>query len=83
MTKTVMIFDQCGQEPIEFYVLDGDYTHLDGVYINSTATKPKLDRELTKLMYDTEGKRKMKHLLTFPHKAVVNGAKVIVCGFYP
>lgn len=35
--KTVLIFDQLLQEPsLSFLVVDGDYSHLHGSYVNST-----------------------------------------------
>ena len=34
--KTIVIWDDYAAGPIRFFVLEGDYSHLDRVYINST-----------------------------------------------
>lgn len=80
VTKTVLIYDQCGEAPITFYLVDGDYRHLHGVYVNSTAcTEAEID-ELNSLTADPAS---MKSFKKFPRKAVLKGAAVITCGFYP
>ena len=33
--KTVVIWDTCGESNIRFFVLDGDFSHLNNVYFNS------------------------------------------------
>jgi hypothetical protein len=79
--QTVMIFDQCGQEQVKFAVLEGDYTHLNGIYINSTENEEEKERELMKLLYEKDGTMLVKLLDFFPVEAVINGGKVIVTGF--
>lgn len=84
--KTVMIYDQCGQDPIEFIVLEGDYRRLNGVYINASSTGKdgeKLQRELDNLLYTKKGKRHHKPLNQFPVAEVAAGAFVIIAGFLP
>lgn len=81
--KTIMIFDNCGEVPIQFYVLRGNYMHLDGVYVNSTKCKQKLQDEITNLMYDAEGNTKLKPYKRFPIKTACAGAPIIVAGFLP
>ncbi len=81
--KTVLIFDQCGEAPIEFYVLKGDYSRLADVYVNSTEADEALADELNDLFYDAEGKKLLKPKKRFPVNAVKNGALVITCGFLP
>lgn len=82
--KTVMIYDQCGQDDIKFAVLDGDYSHLNGAYINSTETSDDVAEELSDLLYDPEsGNNRVELLEHFPIDAVKNGAIVIVAGFLP
>lgn len=78
VTETVVIFDQCGEQSIEFYVLKGDYRHLNGVYINVTEDDS-LTEELNQLIYEAKPKKFTK----FPRKAVIRGAAVIVAGFPP
>jgi hypothetical protein len=65
MAKTVMIWDACGQEEIQFYELEGDLFRLDGIYVNAMGPEggsakhtpeeyESLSRELSDLMYDAE-----------------------------
>ncbi len=88
--KTVLIYDQLDSS-LKFFVLDGDYSHLNGVYINQyvedekaqKATDTKQD-ELTDLIYVPEtGEFKHSALDEFPTQAVREGATVIVAGFLP
>lgn len=73
--KTVMIFDN--EEGIDFLVLEGDFSQLNGQYLNAEG-----DELLAELMYDNvTGEPKVKFLKEFPLQAVLDGAKVIVCGF--
>ena len=82
--RTVLIFDQCGAEALEFYVLDGDYRHLAGVYVNSCEGNQKKQDELSDLLYDPDtGEKRKKARHKFPVKAVRAGASVVVCGFIP
>lgn len=82
--KTILIFDQCGGAPIQFFVLKGDYSHLNKAYINSTDTAESLQDELTDLIYNEAGEVKIKTYVKFPIKsASLPGAKVIICGFAP
>lgn len=80
--KTVMIYDQIGQDAIKFAVLEGDYNHLDKVYINSDDEESALV-ELSDLIYADDGSEKITFTYEFPIKAVKDGAVVIVCGFLP
>jgi hypothetical protein len=84
--KTILIWDQCGEKEIEFYILKGDYRHLNKVMINSTRSKRKLQDELAKLMYadgDGGGHALLKPEKEFPYDAVKKGYPVIVAGFLP
>lgn len=85
--RTIMIWDQCGQEPLSFVILEGDYTHLDGVYINGDTGKDVdmiLQEELSNLICDERGKSLQKHLTRFPLKtARLPFTKVIITGFLP
>lgn len=89
--KTVIIYDQCEANLI-FFVVEDDYSHLDGVYVNQWVESDKkaerkqreaLQDLLLKLVYDDKGKMLLKPLKKFPAKEVVAGAKVIVAGFLP
>lgn len=82
--KTVLIYDQCGQAPLEFYVLEGDYSHLDKIYINHINHDAKLMDELCDLLYDAEtGASLLVPELNFPVNAVSKDTKVIIAGFLP
>lgn len=83
--KTVIIYDQCGQDEIKFYVLDGDYTHLDGIYINNASQSEALQDELTNLFYDPDtGQELLTPENSFPYSAISRDhAMIIVAGFLP
>jgi hypothetical protein len=81
--KTVVIWDMCGQEPIQFAVIDRDITHLDGIYINSSGNDPAKEDELSNLFYADDGVLEVDLTEVFPVHAVQAGAKVIVAGFLP
>lgn len=81
--RTVIIWDQCGQEQLLFFVVDGDLSELDGVYLNGCGDEEKVDK-LNSIIYRDDYSSYRNFALTkFPVDAVKNGAKVIVCGFYP
>lgn len=82
--STVVIWDQCGTDPLQFFVVDKDITELDGVYINSTESTDEQCEKLNEVLaYDDSGRTKVKLLSKFPLQAVKDGAPVIVCGFLP
>jgi hypothetical protein len=63
--KTVVIWDSMGQDNVKFFIVEGDYSHLNNVYINSGETEK--EDELEALMsYDNEGKTKHEMLSEFP-----------------
>ncbi len=37
--KTVLIYDQCGEDSISYIVLSGDYSRFDQAYINTEDPK--------------------------------------------
>ena len=83
--KTIVIWDNCGQSPITFFVVEGDYRHLDGVYINSDdATNEQLDA-LNALIYQPNESGDYVHdaLDRFPTDQFQPGDVVIVAGFLP
>lgn len=81
--KTVLIWDQCAVEPVQFAVLEGDMRHLNGVYINSTSDDEAKQQELSDLVYDKNGTTRINLSEDFPVAAVRAGAEVIVAGFLP
>lgn len=90
--KTVVIWDTC-EADVRFAVLEGDYRHLNHVYINQvrdtddTKAKQKaydkLQNELEKIFYTKDGKDRQAFLDEFPVEEVKNGAFVVVAGFLP
>jgi len=88
--KTIMIYDQLMEQPIKFLVLDGDYSRLNGIYINQwyddeeKETKEALMDELSDLIYNREtGQEHIEFLDSFPVYAVESDTIVIVAGFLP
>ncbi len=79
--KTVLIYDQVGNAPIHFYILEGSYPHLDGVYVNSIKTPKELSDELCDILYNSSGIELLVPEDEFPLQAVKDGAIVITCGF--
>lgn len=81
--KTIMIYDE-GCQAIEFFVLDGDYSHLNRVYINDWACNENLQDELSSMLYDSEtGERILEGSELFPVHLVEKDTIVIVTGFVP
>lgn len=83
--KTVLIYDQC-DAGLKFAILEGDYKHLNGTYINSVTDSPEAEAcqdELNKLVYNDNGSDKLQFLSVFPVAAIRDGAEVIVAGFLP
>lgn len=78
--KTVLIYDQVNAAPISFIVIEGDYRHLDGIYIN-VSDEEELVNELANLLYTKDGVEKFTSSSVFPHADVIGGAFVIVVGF--
>jgi len=81
--KTVIIYDQCGQEDIKFFILEGDYRKFHNKYINSVDNPPKLDEELYTILYTSDGVLKQSYVKEFPVEAVRDGAEVVIIGFFP
>jgi hypothetical protein len=72
--KTVVIWDMMGQEPIQYFVVTGDWSRFNHLYINTYTDKtPKGE----------SGNMLQTLLSDFPIEEVKDGAQVIVCGFLP
>ena len=83
--KTICIYDQCGEEPISFFILDGNFEHLHKVYINQ-GDRENQEKELDKILYDSDGFFIPKILKEFPREEFLSnpsGYKIIVVGFIP
>jgi hypothetical protein len=82
--KTIFIFDSFGEDDIRFFVLEGDYTHLDKTFLNQANGIEENQDELNGILaYDvTTGKPKVEMLTNFPLPVTSEDA-VIVVGFLP
>lgn len=84
--KTVFIWDECGEAPIRFFTLPGDYRRFMGIYLNvayDSEHKCAMASELSALLYNEEGHMKVAPMGGFPTHDVATGAHVIVCGLAP
>ena len=87
--RTIFIYDQCCQDDVKFFILDGDYSHLDGIYINAVYDndndneKEQKQDELNALLFDNEGQLKQSLIDSFPVAEINKMDKVITVGFYP
>lgn len=78
--NTIVIWDII-EDAIRFFNLEGDFTHLNGVYINSAQDQEKQD-ELNLIVYNEEGNHRVHMQQDFPYQCFEPGkTKVIVCGF--
>lgn len=85
--KTIFIWDELDQN-IKFFVLDGDYTHLDGIYINNYCDEVQT-KELLALVYDENGDKIIEMDTKFPTSTFEDGnfyhgdlvIEVVTCGF--
>lgn len=86
-TKTVFIFDSCGERPICFYIKEGDYSHLNGVYVNTYTEDEKEQNkqdEVNLLFYTEDGTEKdIPKVDKFPVERIDGYTKVVVIGFLP
>ena len=80
--KTIVIWDSCGEEQIQFFVLDGDYSYFNKVYIGINANI-EYQKKLNALMYDEEGNQKIEFFDDFPMQVTNEGFCVIKAGLIP
>ena len=83
--KTVFIFDSQGEAPIQFFTEEGDFSHLDGVYINGDCS-PEAVSSLNDILFprnyaDDWSYRPMED--KFPVLAADEPYTVIIVGFIP
>lgn len=84
--KTIVIWDQMGAEPIQFFILEGNKSHLDNVYLNAYSDDFKqndLIQELDSLVYGEDGFEKVEWLDRFPNDQLGSSDLIIVAGFVP
>ena len=73
---TIIIYDQCGEAALSFYIIDGDKRHLNGTYVNQTEANEQNEEELLELV-------KAEGLKVFPEDVMGPDTHVIICGFLP
>lgn len=77
--KTAIIYQEI-PENTHLFVVDGDYSHLHDVYINTMENQEK-QNELNNLIYDEKEYHKHKVVSILEIKnAVRDGAELIMCG---
>ena len=91
--KTIVIWDQCGQADISFFVVQGDKSHLNNLYIGGYITEEQEDEINQMIAYNDDGNPQVKMLMQFPTyelSYINNGrtvfdfdVKIITCGFIP
>jgi hypothetical protein len=77
MAKTVIIYDQWGQEDLTFGVTELDCEGLNNLYINAFDTNDEDTKRLNEIIDQTN------FSTDFPCQAVKDGATVVVIGFIP
>jgi hypothetical protein len=96
--KTLIIWDNC-EANLRFRLVDGDYSHLDGKYVNSAGLDEKVEKEIMELTLDPETGHTLPMDEHWPHERLKcfiefidnygqrrydpAELKVIVCGFIP
>ena len=55
---TAILFEEIPEES-NFFLVEGNYKHLNKIYINSNSKEKDLVKELTALIYDDEGGKKL------------------------
>lgn len=79
--QTIVIWDEV-EASLKFFKLQGDYSHLDRVYVNSDAPEEKI-AELLELVYDENLEKFIVDIHENFDFEVNSDVKVIVAGFYP
>jgi hypothetical protein len=81
-TKTIIIFDNCGEDII-FFVVPGDHSELSDTYINASDEEDA--NKLYELLYTPTGAFRHSVLHEFPKEVLIEDPQtvVIVVGFAP
>lgn len=75
--KTIVIHDSCGERPLKFFIVDGDKTHLHGVYVNQAEVSEEAEQEVIDIIENNES------FDSFPTESVDSDTVVITVGFIP
>lgn len=81
--KTCIIFEEIPENTF-FYILDGDHSHLNGVFINLVSANKDHQDELCALVYDEQGycRRESCDLQQIRDALLNPENKLIMCGMY-
>lgn len=80
--KTVFIYELIPEE-LKFFVVDGNYSELNNVYINEVRQDEVKTQILHDLIYDDEGNVLVEYSNDFPIDIVKNEDCIVIrCGFY-
>jgi hypothetical protein len=79
--KTIIIWNEYEKSRTSYFVLDGDYSDLDGVIIGTGDSDISSQEKLESLIFD-DSEVRCKHPMseTFPYEAMGSETKVIACG---
>ena len=75
--KTLIIYDQCGQEALEFYLMDCEWSKINGIYINNADNSEESEKYLMETL------EKAEKCDTFPLSRMSEIQAVAICGFLP
>lgn len=81
--NTIFIYNQGFEVPLQYFVLEGDYSHLHGTFINCEEDEEKLEELNSILGYDEDGYPAISMLESFPVPQVTPETIVIEVGFIP
>lgn len=79
--NTIFIYTLGQEYPLKFFVLEGDYSHLNGCMIGACGTEEEQEELEDILDFDATGNTKVTMLDTFPVDLVTPDTKVIEVGF--
>lgn len=80
--RTVIIWDQCGEALLSWFVVDGDYSELNGVYVNEYGVNEKKEEKLNRLCWPDEDGFAFDRSEDF-NAMPRDDVKIIVCGIVP
>lgn len=83
--KTVFIYDQCDDQPLSFFVVEGDFSHLNNYYLNSANITESFEVELNKILFKDGGEFGYRYPMLdhFPLEAYSPDTKIVTVGFIP
>ena len=82
--KTIVIYSSMQDLPT-FFILDGDFTHLNEVFVNETGVDPELEDMVCNINSYAEAVHLEQFPMEFVKDQILQGVEVAViqCGFLP